>query len=355
MSFKKTTYILTAIFTIAIPMSAGAQNVVPVEVRSPTTGQISYTIPLPSTWRVSSNPNSEFFVTGPNGIKIYHSFNNRYFYGNNMNGFAPGNGAQFAAPMSAGEYFQQVVHPNLQSQGHTFLTSYALPEYVSLQERFAAGMPNTGNRRTFQAIGSDWQTGSGETSMVATVLTYTEGPAGVAWNAQLTQLEAPNTNFEQAKKAVRYGVANSVIGRDHQRVLNQQLEAFNRDNAQRDAVRARNEDIRHQGEMSAIAARGAASRAAGRASSDALDSSMASYRRIQAMQDGGQSASVRGIHEETIITDPNSGRRYDGAPAGRGNYWVTPNGELMTTEDPNYNPNVDNSVNQYDWTQYEPE
>jgi|GEM_PF-5020143 len=339
---------------MSVPMSADAHNLVPMEVRSPTTGEVTYTIPLPSNWRINSDPNSQYFVSGPNGIKIYHSFDNKYFYGPNMSGYGQNSVRQFLAPMSADQYFQQIVKPNLQSQGRKFLTAYALPEYVGLQEKFSTGMPNTGNRRSFQAIGSDWQTGRAEKSMVATVLTFIEGQAGVVWSAQMTQMEAPQSQFDAAKQVVRYGVANSVIGQDNQRTLNTKLNAFNRENTRKEAERARNEDSRHRREMGRIAAAGAASRAAGQASSDALVSSMDSYRRIQAMKNGGQAASVRGIHGETIISDPSSGRRYT-APSNRGNYWVNSNGELMTTEDPNYNPNTDNSVNQHGWTQYEPD
>lgn len=355
MSLKKSTCILGAIIMMSAPLSAGAQNVVPMEVMSPTTGQVTYTIPLPSDWRISSNPNSQYFITAPNGIYITHPVKNAYFYGQGMGGFGQGSGRQFAPAMSAQQYFQQVVKPNFQSQGFGFIRSYALPEQVALMEKFSAGMPNTGNRRSYQAIGSDWKTGQGQTSMVVTLMTYVEGQAGVAWDASINQMEAPNSKFEYAKKAVRYGVANSVIGRDYQRTMNGKLNAFNRENARKEAERARNEDIRHRGEMGAIAARGAASIAAAKASSDILDSNMDSWNKIQAMKDGGQSASVRGIREETILTDPNSGRRYDGAPAGRGHYWVTEGGELMTTEDPNYNPNTDNSRNNDNWTQYDPE
>jgi len=339
---------------MSVPMTAAAQNVVAKEVISPRTGQVVYTIPLPSSWQVSRNPNSQYFVTGPNGLTISHSVKNEYFFGSNMGGFAQNSRREYLAPMSAGQYFQQILKPYIQSQGHKFLRSYPLPESVTFQEKHSASMPNTGHRRSFQAIGSDWQTGPGETSMVSAVLTYVQGQAGTTWDTQFTQMEVPSSQFEAAKKAVRYGVANAVIGRDHQGIMNGKLNAFNRENKRKEDTRARQEDIRHQGEMGAIAARGKATRDAGSANSDILDSNMESFRKIQAMKDGGQAKSVRNIRGETIISDPTSGRRYT-APSGSRYNWVNENGELIRSDNPNYNPNTDNNVNQNDYKQYEPE
>ena len=65
--------------------------------------------------------------------------------------------------------------------------------------------------------------------MVATVMAYTQGQAGTLWEAQLTQMEAPNSQFNQAKKTVRYGVANSVVGRQNLDTLNRNLAQANRE------------------------------------------------------------------------------------------------------------------------------
>lgn len=340
---------------MSVPLTANGQQIEYKDIYSPTTGRVTYSMPLPSDWQVNRNPNSDYFVSGPGGIKIYHSFKNEYFYGQNMGGYGNVGGRQFMAPMSADQYFQQIVKPHLQSQGHRFITSYAIPEYVGLMNKFAAGMPNTGTRRSFYAIGSDWQTGRGEKSMVTTVLSFVEGPAGVTWYSQMTQMEAPSSKFDWAKRTVRNGVQKAKIGSQNQSILNRELVQFNRENDRKSAERMARSQREHDIRMEGIAAAGRASTARARDGMDALDSSMSSYQRIQAMKDGGQANSVRGIHGETIISDPYSGRRYDGAPAGRGNYWVGPDGELMTTEDPNYNPNTDNSVNSHDWTKFEPE
>jgi hypothetical protein len=106
--------------------------------------------------------------------------------------------------------------------------------------------------------------------------------------------------------------------------------------------------------MDGIARAGTTSNAIAKAGNDVLDSSMDSFRRIQAMKDGGQASSVRAARGETIISDPTSGRRYS-APTGSNNYWVNSYGELITNDNSNYNPNTDNSVNQNDWTLYDPE
>ena len=347
MSLKKSTLTLGAMIMMSVPISAGAQNIDYMDIKN-RQGQVTYSLPLPTDWQFISNPNSDHYIRGPNGIKLYHPTDNAYYYGQNMGGQTLG-GRQFLAPMSAQQYFQQMVAPYLQSQGYQLIDSYPIPEYVAMMENYSAGMPNTGNRRYYYAIGSDWQSGPQKKSMVTTVMTFVESQHGTAWNASMAVMDAPHSQFEMAKKTVRYGVKNVRLGRDLQMRRGQELIAFNRDLAERDAIRDRNEEIRHQREMSDIAARGAESRAIGRAGSDALDSSMDSYRRIQAMKDGGQERSVRGIRGETIISGPNSNETFT-VPSGSDYYWVNQNGEYIPTDNSLYNPNTDNAVNNDQWT-----
>lgn len=205
-----------------------AKNLQDKDILDPITGDTIYTIPLPPDWQIDTDPLSETFVSSPSGVKIYPTFNNRYFHNDNMKIEESIDGWHFMAPMSSGEYFWNVIVPNLSSQGHQFLDVYPVPEYVEFIQKFSANISETGPKRKYCAIGSDWKTGPGETSMVVAVMSVLEEEDIVVWEVYMAQMMAPEALFKSAKKTLRYGIHNSEIHDQLGNYFSQKIENFMR-------------------------------------------------------------------------------------------------------------------------------
>lgn len=205
-----------------------AKNLQHKDILDPVTGDAIYTIPLPPDWQINADPLSETFVSSSSGVKIYPTFSNRYFHNDNMEVQKSIDGWHFMAPMSSGEYFSNVIVPNLSSQGHQFLNAYPVPEYVEFIQKFSANIPETEPKRKYCAIGSDWKTGPDETSMVVAVMSVLEQEDIVVWEIYMAQMEAPEALFKSAKKTLRYGIHNSEIHDQLGNYFPQKIEDFMR-------------------------------------------------------------------------------------------------------------------------------
>ena len=115
-----------------------------------------------------------------------------------------------------------------------------------------------------------------------------------------------------------------------------QIESFGRENTRRHNARMAASDARHNAYMN---------------NSRASDASHSAYMNGQRASDAGQVAYVDGIWERQNMTDSN-GKQYkvDGYD---NNVWKNQNNETIGTDNPNWNPNIDNSTNGDNWEQLE--
>jgi len=73
------------------------------------------------------------------------------------------------APMPLNHALQQLVIPAAQTNGNRLLRSYPVPEISGLWQRFIAGMPRTGVRRSVDALGTEWIDNQRQRTFVANV------------------------------------------------------------------------------------------------------------------------------------------------------------------------------------------
>ena len=75
---------------------------------------------------------------------------------------------------------------------------------------------------------------------------------------------------------------------------------------------------------------------------------MNGWRANNAASDKQQEQRVDGIYERTNVVDPSNGQRYKVA-AGANQYWMNSNGEYISTDRHDYNPNLDENMNEQRW------
>ena len=82
-----------------------------------------------------------------------------------------------------------------------------------------------------------------------------------------------------------------------------------------------------------------------------LAMSMKGWRSRNAMNDAGQASAINTINEEETIYNSASGQSIN-VEAGSNRYFTNGSNEYIRTDDYLYNPNMDNSVNQYQWQEW---
>jgi len=77
---------------------------------------------------------------------------------------------------------------------------------------------------------------------------------------------------------------------------------------------------------------------------------MSGWRERNASSDRQQEQTIDGIYERTNVQDPETGQKYKVA-AGANQYWMNSNGEYISTQLHDYNPNLDKNMNEQKWQQ----
>ena len=205
-------------------------------------------------------------------------------------------------------------------------------------------------------MATEWKNQEGISSIVIVryyAVQYQNGISG--WNIILNCLEASKSYFEEAKTNYINGILNFQINPQWVQVSNQywkqQAQQAMAGHKQRMAAIenfGRNNTARHNARMAASDAQYNNWRS-GQAASDAQYNS---WRDGQISSDAGQSNYVDGIWEQRNMTDPNTGQTYK-IEGYDNNVWMNQNNEYIGTDNTLYNPNIDNNVNNQNWTQIE--
>ncbi|MAK35148.1 MAG: hypothetical protein CMC15_03105, partial [Flavobacteriaceae bacterium] len=163
------------------------------------------------------------------------------------------------------------------------------------------------------------------------------------WNFFGQYLQATSADFSEAKKAFLYGLENTQY--------NQQWIATRNQN---DMNRANVSYAAHQKRMAAIQARGNASMALSKTYSEISDISHAGYLKRSNINSAGHSKTINTIAENTVIANHGTGEHYT-VPSGSNYYWVNNRGEYFGTNNINYDPRIDQQINDSEWTKFEVE
>ncbi len=343
----------------ALPICLFGQNEVRAteiryhEIRDRDNGMVQAIAPIPADWRVDESQQGPVFMSGPGGITVYRTQTDRFAWSPDpfMQQTIMQSGQQLSPVVPLEQILEQHVKPAFASQGGRLLRSYPIPEVEGFWMRFGEGMVQTGSRRQWRALGSDWEDGNGNMTFVTLVQAVFEQPSHLSWILQSTSMEAPAEAFDEAKRDYLYAVGNTRINPDWQRRMNGQLQGQIRENESFARTMMESSRAAHRERMAAIEAAGNTARSVGQTYSEILDISHAGYLKRDDINSAGHTRTINAIGERTLIGNHETGEHYN-VQAGSKYYWVGSDGTYFGTDNALYDPTIDRRINEVQWTKF---
>jgi hypothetical protein len=302
-------------------------------------------MPIPSSWKKKEQNSENIYFEGPNGIKVYNEVTNSFFYSNSQqrNQYTLQNGGNVQPVKDIQRLINEDLKSFIESQGGRFKNQFPLPQLAHFDKQFDSYLfKATPEQRHTDCIVTEWENSEGILSMVIVryfIAQYTS-IGGLDWGYTLNSLEAPKSEYENAKNTYINALVNFQINPQWVQTNNQYY-----------AQLAQRNNAEHQQRMANIKAQGQQILANGRASSQALDNQYNAWRSNQAISDAGHAKYIDGIYERRNMTDE-TGNIYK-VDGYENNVWMNNNNEYIATDNSLYNPNIDNTTNNYNWQQLE--
>lgn len=305
------------------------------------------TRPIPSTWNKSNKVKEGVLFESNNGVKVYGERYKSYYYSNNQqqNYYVKQGGSIIQPPKNINRVIQEDLKPYAESQGLRLVNQFPIPQLAQFDKRFDSYLFKASpENKQYQCIATEWEDQNGDKS-IGIIRYFTNQYTtlgGMDWGYTLNSMGAPKNKYEQAKKAFINSLVNFQINP-------QWVQVHNRYYAQL----AQQSNAEHQQRMAAINAQGQAIRNNGNTYNSIIDSNHESWKRINGMNDAGHSNSINsGVWERSTVSNPNTGQTYQ--VEGQNDYYYgNNNNEYIGTDNALQNPNIDNSMNDQEWTQYE--
>ena len=284
-------------------------------------------MPLPEDWKILNQAGKDGeYIVGPNDIKVLPPKADYFTYSNlpGMNQMSSQAGQQVKPLMSVESLVKNELEPLLKKEGAKLIKGYHIPELQKYAENYDQfTFKSVPQQTTFKAYATEWQHEEGNLLLILNYrVSYSN--TGVYWGYHTEMIGAPSAHFERAKKTYIYSLVN--------RKYNPQwLRACYMEEAQKAAQSGK----LHQQRMAALRAEGQAIIERGKAYSAKVDVNHQRW--------------MNAHLEQTTVTNSNSGQSYQ-VDAGANEYWINSNGEYISSNNFNYNPNTDNTVNNQAWT-----
>jgi len=305
-------------------------------------GVISAIMPFPASWKImKAGGNGEPSITGPNGITVtdfpVRSF--IYNYDRGLQQVYMQSGQQMRSLPGIEQLIQEDFIPWGNSRGLQFVKHYEIPEITKMDkwytEQLYKAMPS---RSDIAAIGTEWRSSDGKPYFLLIHLNASTSETMQNWYYMAAGLEAETSYFEAAKKQYIFALANT-------RYNLEPIMAYNEQEAQR----VGQSWAQHNQRMAQNQANFEASQRAFVNKSNAInDAIMSGWRERNAAGDIQQEKIIDGIYERTNVENTETGNQYK-VTAGANQYWMNNNGEYISTELQDYNPNLDKNMNEQKW------
>jgi hypothetical protein len=305
-------------------------------------GTILVEMPFPSTWKLMNNRKpGEPTIVGPKGIKIvdFPAQNFMFTSDPRMQQVYRSSGQQLRALPGVEQLVQQDIAPWAAKQGLTFVRQAEVPEVSQIDQWYNEQMFKAVPTQTqIAAIGTEWVTADGDPYFILMHLTVGTTAQLQLWYYRCTGLEAEKSHFDTAKKQLIFGLANA-------RYNPQPIMAFN----QMEAEKAGKSWAAHNQRMAQNQANFEANqRAFVNRSTAAHDALMNNWRERNAASDRSHEQFVDTITERTKVVHPSSGQQYK-VDSGYNHYWMNAEGKYLSADKQDYNPNLDESLNNQNW------
>lgn len=305
-------------------------------------GMVAAIMPTPSTWKIGNLASTQGpVITGPNGLTVT-KFPTRTFMENYNQAIQRAYaGQQMRGMPGVEQLIQQDFITWAQSQGLQFEKFYEIPEVSQIDKWYSdqlyKAMPS---RSDIAAFGIDWKKDDGTPYFMMLHLNVSTSDAMQFWYYRSSGLEANADHFETAKKQYIFALANT-------RYNLEPIMAFN----EKEAQKAGRSWAAHNQRMAQNQANFEAQQRAFVNKSNAInDAIMSGWRERNASSDRNQENFIDGVYERTNVQNTETGQQYKVA-AGANQYWMNNNGEYISTKLNDYNPNLDNNMNEQKWQQ----
>lgn len=300
-------------------------------------GMIAAIMPFPSSWKLGMNP----AISGPNGITVNHFPTQSYMINFDPSlQYAYSNQQQRQMP-GIDQLVQQDFVPWGQNKGMEMVNYYEIPEISKMDKWYSdqlfKALPS---RSDITAIGIDFKKNDGTPYFLLVHLNVSTSNTMQYWYYIAAGLEANADYFEKAKKQYIFALANT-------RYNLEPIMAYNKAEAQR----VNQSWAAHNQRMAQNQANFEASQRAFVNKSEAInDAIMSGWRARNASSDINQEKFIDGIYERTNVQNTETGQMYK-VSAGANQYWMNRDGEYISTKLHDYNPNLDDNMNNVKWQQ----
>ncbi len=319
---------------------AQSGNIEMKPMRDPQSGRVISYLPLPASWQVHSSGS----IQGPNGIQV-NSMPTEVYNFNIDPYIAQMAGKQVANPVPLQTIFQQNLTPAIQQQGGRLLKQYPLQQIAQRSLQIMQGAMNGARIQSYDMIASEWQQPNGSKSLILITQAIMHTQGGSTWTFGITELEAPAQVFEKAKETYLYAQANWQLDQQTAMAHQAKLRQMERESQQRLAQSAAAHNARMRNNEAAFQAQ---QRAHNSTYSDISDMSMQGYWSRSDMQDRMRNKENNMIREEYTMTNPWDNRNMQ-VQSGYQNYYINSNGDVIGSNDVNFNPNVNKNYNNTQW------
>ena len=223
--------------------------------------------------------------------------------------------------------------------GLTYIKSYELPEVSKMDKWYSdqlfKALPSNSD---VKAYGTEWKYSNGNPYFLVIHVNVSTSQAMQNWYYMSSGLDAEPDYFEKAKKQYIFSLANIryniepiiAYNKAESERCGQSWAAFNKKMAANQAAFEANQ-IAHVNKSNAI--------------NDAI---MSNWKSNNAASDRQQERTIDGIYERTNVQNTETGKTYK-VQEGANQYWMNSNGEYIGTKLQDYNPNLDDNMNEQKW------
>jgi hypothetical protein len=305
-------------------------------------GAVFAELPFPPGWKQVSNPRpGEPSIAGPDGIEVTNFAATSFLFTMDpqlRQIYAQG-GQTLRAMPGIDALVEQDLIPWAEQKGYRFVRSYEIAEVSEVDQWYSDQLFKAVPSQTRNtAIGTDWESAAGEPYFLLTHLMVNDSAQLQAWSYWSTGLAADPEVFARAKQQL-------VFALSHARFELEPIAAYHRREAEKAGASWAAHNQRMAESWASFEANQRAFRNKSQAAHDAL---MEDWRARNAASDKAHERFVDTITERTKVVNPNTGQLYK-VESGSSAYWMNGDGEYIGTELPNYDPNLDETMNEKRW------
>ncbi|WP_396636876.1 hypothetical protein [Maribacter sp. R77961] len=309
------------------------------ELKDPQ-GKTIGTYPIPKNWKKGSG---DAWLESNDGVKVMNDVTNEFNYSHmpDYNQMMRENKQQVKPVKSLERFIKEDLVQMTQSQGIKLVNIQRTPAITKLNaERSKMWFKAMPEQMNFDSAIVDFVDAEGNPSFL--LVTYYVGSSQYQkrWGYTISGVEAPRAIYQQAKQDFMYAVLNSKLNQQYVQQINMQNQQASQQST-----------AAHNSRMEQIRNFGANNTKLFNARSAAFDSRHNSWRADQMASDRMHQKTINSINEVDTWSDGSGGTfEVDGY---YNKVYTNGIGEYMGTDDVNYDPNLDPSVNG-DWQEAEP-